>query len=119
MGIFGAGLATAIGSTLSFVILLTHFFTKKNTLRLVNQPSCSANCGKSPSPASPSFFIDVAWGVLTVLFNRQILRLLGSSALSVFGVVININSFVQSCSLQRRAVGTAHHLHEPGGKLRR
>ena len=98
MGIFGAGLATAIGSTLSFVILLTHFFTKKNTLRLVKPTQLFRKLREITVTGFPSFFIDVAMGVLTVLFNRQILRLLGSSALSVFGVVININSFVQSCS---------------------
>ena len=35
MGAFGAGLATAIGSSISFLAMLSHFFTKKNTLRLV------------------------------------------------------------------------------------
>lgn len=35
MGIFGAGLAAAIGSAISFVIMLTHFISKKNTLRIV------------------------------------------------------------------------------------
>ncbi|HIX63566.1 MAG TPA: hypothetical protein H9852_03970 [Candidatus Mediterraneibacter colneyensis] len=35
MGAFGAGLATAIGSTISFLAMMSHFFTKKNTLRLV------------------------------------------------------------------------------------
>ncbi len=35
MGVFGAGFATAIGSTISFLVMLSHFFMKKNTLRLV------------------------------------------------------------------------------------
>lgn len=35
MGAYGAGLATAIGSAISFLVMLTHFLTKKNTLRLV------------------------------------------------------------------------------------
>ena len=35
MGAFGAGLATAIGSSISSLAMLSHFFTKKNTLRLV------------------------------------------------------------------------------------
>ena len=29
MGIFGAGLATAIGSAITFVVMMTHFFSKK------------------------------------------------------------------------------------------
>ena len=35
MGACGAGLATAIGSTITFVVMLAHFFTKRNTLKLV------------------------------------------------------------------------------------
>ena len=34
MGIFGAGLATAIGSVLSFLIMMTHFRSAVNTLHL-------------------------------------------------------------------------------------
>lgn len=34
-GICGAGLATAIGAGFSFLVMLTHFFSRKNTLRLI------------------------------------------------------------------------------------
>lgn len=34
MGMFGAGLATAVGAGISFVVMLSHFFTRRNTLRL-------------------------------------------------------------------------------------
>ena len=34
-GIFGAGLATALGTTFSFGVMMTHFISKKNTLKLV------------------------------------------------------------------------------------
>ena len=67
-GIFGAGLATALGTTFSFV---TGFST---------------------------FFIDVAMGILTILFNRQIMKYLGANALSVYGMIVNISTFVQCCA---------------------
>ena len=35
MGVCGAGLATALGSAVSFLVMLTHFASRKNTLRLV------------------------------------------------------------------------------------
>ncbi|WP_202060503.1 MATE family efflux transporter [Enterococcus sp. BWR-S5] len=38
LGIFGAGLATAIGSGISFLLLLTHFLTKKNML-IIRKPT--------------------------------------------------------------------------------
>lgn len=43
-------------------------------------------------------FIDVAMGILTMLFNRQILKYLGTDALSVYGMIINISAFVQCCA---------------------
>ena len=45
-----------------------------------------------------TFFIDVAMGILTMLFNRQILKYLGTEALSVYGIIINISTFVQCCA---------------------
>ena len=46
----------------------------------------------------PTFFIDVAMGILTVLFNRQIMRYLGADALAVYGLIINVSTFVQCCA---------------------
>lgn len=40
----------------------------------------------------------MAVGILTVLFNRQILRYLGTNALAVYGIIVNISSFVQCCA---------------------
>jgi Na+-driven multidrug efflux pump len=40
----------------------------------------------------------VAVGILTVLFNRQILKYLGTNALAVYGIIVNISSFVQCCA---------------------
>ena len=37
-------------------------------------------------------------GILTVLFNRQIMRYLGSDALAVYGPIINVSTFVQCCA---------------------
>lgn len=35
MGLYGAGLATVIGSCISFCVMLTHFVRRGNTLHLV------------------------------------------------------------------------------------
>ena len=98
MGAFGAGLATAIGSTISFLVMLSHFFTKKNTLRLVKPEGLVRKLREITATGFSTFFIDVAMGILTILFNRQIVTYLGSGALSVYGVIINISTFVQCCA---------------------
>lgn len=98
MGIFGAGLATAIGSGISFVVLLTHFFSKKNTLRLEKPEKLFGKLTEISVTGFATFFIDVAMGILTVLFNRQIMKYLGANALSVYGPIINVSTFVQCCA---------------------
>lgn len=37
-------------------------------------------------------------GILTVLFNRQIMKYLGTNALAVYGPVVNVSTFVQCCA---------------------
>lgn len=74
LGIFGAGLATAIGSVLSLAVMLTHFFSKKNTLKLVKIGNPLQKVREITVTGFSTFFIDVAMGILTILFNRQIMR---------------------------------------------
>ncbi len=98
MGIFGAGLATAIGAGISFAIMLTHFFSRRNTLRLVRVGALGAKLLEITVTGFSTFFIDVAMGILTVLFNRQIMRYLGADALAVYGPIIQVSTFVQCCA---------------------
>lgn len=98
MGAFGAGLATAIGSGITFIVMLSHFFTKKNTLRLVKPEKLFGKLREICVTGFSTFFIDVAMGILTILFNRQIVKYLGTDALAVYGIIVNISSLVQCCA---------------------
>lgn len=98
MGIFGAGLATAIGSGISFLVMLTHFLHRKNTLRLVRPERLFKKLRKISVTGFSTFFIDVAMGILTVLFNRQIMKYLGADALAIYGPIIQVSTFVQCCA---------------------
>lgn len=98
MGAYGAGLATAVGSAITFAVLLAHFFTKKNTLRLVRPARLGDKLRRICVTGFSTFFIDVAMGILTILFNRQIMKYLGTNALAVYGVIVNISTFVQCCA---------------------
>ena len=98
MGIMGAGLATVLGSFFSLLVMLSHFFSKKNTIRLVKPQGLFPMLGKICTTGFSTFFIDVAMGILTILFNRQILKYLDTNALSVYGIIINISTFVQCCA---------------------
>ena len=98
MGIFGAGLATALGSTLSFGIMMTHFISKKNTLKLVKPTRVLNKLYRIMITGFSTFFIDIAMGILTIVFNRQIMKYFGANALSIYGIIINISTFVQCCA---------------------
>lgn len=98
MGAYGAGLATAIGSAITFVVMLTHFLRKKNTLRLVKPSGLLKKLKEISVTGFSTFFIDVAMGILTILFNRQIMTYLGTNALAVYGVIVNISTFAQCCA---------------------
>lgn len=98
MGMMGAGLATAMGSVFSLLMMLTHFRSKRNTLRLERPSRLFSMLREIGVTGFSTFFIDVAMGILTMLFNRQILKYLGTEALSVYGIIINISTFVQCCA---------------------
>lgn len=98
MGVMGAGLATAMGSVFSLLMMLTHFRSNKNTLKLEKPTKLLSKLKSISVTGFSTFFIDVAIGILTMLFNRQILKYLGTDALSVYGIIINISTFVQCCA---------------------
>ena len=98
MGAYGAGLATAIDSAITFLVMLSHFFMKKNTLRLVRPTRLLGKLKEISITGFSTFFIDIAMGILTILFNRQIMHYLGTNALAVYGVIVNISTFAQCCA---------------------
>ena len=97
-GAFGAGLATAVGTVISIIVMLSHFLTRKNTLKLVRPTRLLSKFQEISVTGFSTFFIDIAMGILTILFNRQIMAYLGNGALSVYGVIVNISTFVQCCA---------------------
>ncbi len=98
MGAYGVGLATAIGSAITFIVMMTHFFMKKNTLKLVKPAQLPRKLKEITVTGFSTFFIDVAMGILTILFNRQIMNYLGNDALAVYGVIVNISTLAQCCT---------------------
>ena len=97
MGILGAGLATAMGALITCAMLLTHFISRQNTLRLERTEHGFRLFGQIAVTGFSTFFSDVAMGILTMLFNRQIMLRLGTDALAVYGVIVNISTVVQCC----------------------
>ena len=98
MGIVGAGIATAGSLIISVLIMLTHFLTKKNTLSLVMPADIPAKLGRITTTGFPTAINDMSMGVLSILFNRQIMHYLNSDTLAVYGILTQITAFVQCCA---------------------
>ncbi len=95
MGIYGAGLATAMGQFIPVLIMLTHFLRKKNTLRLTKPEKPLHKIGTISLTGFSTAINDFAIGVICILFNRQIMKHLGAGALAVYGVIACITAFAQ------------------------
>lgn len=98
LGILGAGIATVGSASLSLLVMLTHFFGKNSTLRLVRPTFLLRKAILILITGFSTFFIDVAMGFITMLFNRQIMKYLGTDALAVYGIIVSISTFVQCCA---------------------
>ncbi len=95
MGILGAGLATAIGQSLTTLIMLAHFLGKKNTLRLVKPTHVLRKIKRITFIGFSTGINDLAMGIIGICFNRQIMAHLGSDALAVYGVITQVTTFAQ------------------------
>ena len=90
MGLAGAGLATAIGQYVGVLILLSYFFMKKCKLRVAKPSGFSGTFKKIASVGFSPFLVDISFGVTVMFFNKQLMRLLGSNELAIFGVIANV-----------------------------
>lgn len=90
LGMFGAALATGLGTVLGLLIHLTHFLRKNSTLRLIRmKPELREilqifRCGIS------NFVTEFSAGIVILAFNSVILRLAGNTGVAAYGIVANI-----------------------------
>ncbi len=96
MGMAGAGLATMIGQLTMLLVLLTHFFSKKCTLRFVRPTGALRRLRQICSAGLSPFLVDLTNGVTIAVFNNQIMRLASSVELAVFSTVSNVIILFQS-----------------------
>lgn len=90
LGMFGAALATGLGTVLGLFIHMTHFLRKGNTLRLIRMKPEHREilqifrCGVS------SFVTEFSAGIVILAFNTVILKLAGNTGVAAYGIVANI-----------------------------
>lgn len=95
MGMAGAAIASVIGSLITIGILITHFFSSQNTLKLVRMFELR-KAYRIVANGGSSFLMEMANGVVIFLFNRQLLNYVGDVGVVVYGIVSNSALVVNS-----------------------
>lgn len=89
MGMFGAALATVLSYTLSCGILMTHFLSKNNTLKITKNCFSLKQFIRIIKSGVPSFFIEVSTGIIIFLFNMQLLKFIGEVGVTAYSIISN------------------------------
>lgn len=95
-GMFGAALATVLGMIIQFVILCSHFCSKKCGLRIVKPLRPLRAFRNILLTGFSSSVVSISLSILTVILNKQVVRYGGETALAVFGVVVTFLLLFQS-----------------------
>ncbi len=96
LGLFGAGLATAIGQVIAVIVLLTHFISKKCKLKVIRPSAPIKQLRKICLSGFSPFLVDISYGITVVLFNNRIMALAGGDELALYGTIANLHILVQA-----------------------
>lgn len=96
MGILGAVLATGCAPVISMGIISRHWIKKQNHFHLEKNKISANLAGKIISLGTPSLIIEVASGIVMIVFNSLILQLRGNIGVAAYGVVANLSLVVSS-----------------------
>lgn len=96
-GMAGAVLATVTGTTLTVLILGSHFLSGENHLKLSGGVSLK-KAGAILGNGMASFILEVSNGFVMLIFNRQLLAYVGDVGVVVYGIISNTALVVTSVS---------------------
>lgn len=109
-GIWGAGLATCTGMFVCTVIAFYPFFRGKMQLHFCRPKFSGKMIKKIVSCGSPNFLNNIAGRITSILMNFLLMRMGGAQAVSVYGILMYADGFVQPllygmCDSLQPAVG--------------
>lgn len=91
MGIKGAGLATSIASLINLLILLTHFISKKCSLRFIKFKINVKDISRILFNGLPSFIVEISSGIVIFIFNLKLLNIVGNIGVSAYSIIANVS----------------------------
>ena len=84
MGIFGAVFATGLAPVISIMVLSLHFL-RHNTRSSVKETLSSLSLG------FPSLITEFSSGIVIIVFNAIILKIMGNTGVAAYGIIANIS----------------------------
>ena len=90
LGVKGAGLATGIGQTVAFLIVLSYFFTKKCNLKFTKVEHIAPVVSKIVTLGFAAFLIEITSGITTAVHNILITDNLSNAHLAVYGTTATL-----------------------------
>lgn len=93
-GVRGAAFATGIAQVFSTLFFLSHFLRKKSNLRFVKFKFSFKTIKRIISLGFPDCTSELSVGLVTILFNQTLLRLIGQDALISYSVICYVNTLI-------------------------
>ena len=110
MGISGAALATCSGMAISALVAFYPFFRRRMPLRFCRPRFSWGMTRKVVANGAPNFLNNIAGRITSILMNFLLVRLGGEAAVSVYGILMYVEGFIQPllygmCDSLQPAVG--------------
>lgn len=94
LGIFGAVLATGLAPIISMMILSWHWFKKDNQFHLAQTKIIGRSSIAIMILGFPTLISELSSGIVIIVFNIIILKLVGNVGIAAYGVIANLSLVV-------------------------
>ncbi|MGL4990757.1 MAG: MATE family efflux transporter [Sarcina sp.] len=94
MGVSGAAFATGLSQLVSGIIFLSHFLSKKSTLKLTKFKFDFLEIKRILSIGLPDSLTELATGIVILIFNKCILIYIGNNGVIAYSIISYVNSLV-------------------------
>lgn len=96
-GMFGAAFATNIATICGVLVVISHFKTKRNTLKFVfPKKILPQDVKRIFTNGFSNFIVEISTGLVVMLFNKQLMKYIGVAGLTAYSVVSNSNYMIMA-----------------------
>lgn len=106
-GVLGAAIATAVSQIVGSILPIIYFSCKNNSLLRLGKPKFKWNILLHACTNGSSEFVNnISSSIVSIVFNYQLMRLVGKNGVSAYGVLMYVN-FIYIAIFIGYAIGTA------------